>query len=172
MLERLELEYGADESDDLNRTAGVCGAVPEDYHQCMGAVAYVFLCNGNTEKECLDRSLFGTPEGTVHKLYLSRVAVGDQLFLYNYDTGVLRGPFTAQTGCCSNLVPDAFKKMKNRASWQVRVNATGQYCVPVTADDLSELGLLQQSPLGFLPPTALEQAQYQAVIDAFKRKNT
>ena len=135
--------------------------------------AFVFLCNANTEQECLDRSLFGTPDGKIHKLYLSRVAVGDQLFLYNYDTGTLRGPFTAKTACCSNLEPDAFKKMKNRASWQVRVDAAGQYPKPITADDLAELGLLQQAPpLGFLPPSELDSAQVYVLIEAFMRNNS
>jgi len=55
--------------------------------------AFIYLCNMATEGECLDRMLFGTNAGDSY----SALAVGDRVFLYNYELGILRGPFTATT---------------------------------------------------------------------------
>lgn len=63
------------------------GAGPGD----MGA--YVFLCDDNTEKECLDRSIAGTTHQNA--LWALEIHVGDTIFVYNFRSTVLHGPYSA-----------------------------------------------------------------------------
>ncbi len=55
--------------------------------------AFIFLCDFSTEQECLERKLFGTNPGEMHQHHYSKIAFGDTLFLYNFETGQMRGPF-------------------------------------------------------------------------------
>ena len=135
--------------------------------------AFVFLCNVETETECLTLSLFGTPEGQVYRDNHSRVAVGDPLFLYNYETGRFQGPFAALTGCKGEIVKGAFRKAGIKAVHHVRVDGAGNYAVPLSADDLSELGLLRDAPkVGLVPPPSLDSSQAELILRAFQRKNS
>src|ERR1700709_2825032 len=84
--------------------------------------AYIFLCDLSTEKECIDRRLFGSNPGDAHRYHYSKIAVGDTLFLYNFEMGFLRGPFKALTTCKSNIDPAAWKKTRRSFPWQVRVD--------------------------------------------------
>jgi len=54
---------------------------------------YVFLCGNWTERECLERSLFGAPKSEWGRV--SQVKKGDILFLLNYQTNRLHGVFEA-----------------------------------------------------------------------------
>jgi hypothetical protein len=62
----------------------------------------------------------GQPGADTTRSY-SALDVGDPVFLYNYELGILRGPFIATTKSTANLVPGAWKKSKGRFPWQVRV---------------------------------------------------
>lgn len=135
--------------------------------------AFVFLCNIDTEAECITLSMFGTPQGQVYHDHHSKVMVGDQLFLYNYDTGQFKGPFLALTGCKGELVKGAFRKAGIRAVHHVRVRPDSAFKVPLTADDLSEPGLLREAPkIGLVPPASLDAAQTEIILSAFQRKNS
>lgn len=136
--------------------------------------AYTFLCSKNTEQECMDRFLLGAPSDAIYRDYLRYVEAGDYLFLWNYDTGCFRGPFTALTKCAANIEPDAFRNVpshRNGFPMQVRVNGDGQYKSPLTADDLSQAGLLHPTKLGLMPPASLSNQQSRTIIELFRKKN-
>src|SRR4051812_12658005 len=99
----------------------------------------VFLCDMNTEQECLDRKLFGTNEGESLRHHYSNIEVGDQLFLCNFETGTLPGPYRALTKCEHNLEPNAWKKSKRRFPWQVRVDGAETFSKPLSADDFASV---------------------------------
>src|ERR1022692_2238216 len=84
--------------------------------------AFIFLCDFTTEQECLERKLFGTNPGEMHQHHYRKISVGDTLFLYNFETGILRGPFSATTTCKMNIEPTAWKKTRRSFPWQVRVD--------------------------------------------------
>jgi hypothetical protein len=61
-----------------------------------------FLCDSETEKECLARQLFGN-----HKM-VDDIKEEDTLFLHNRETQVLMGPFQAATDGTMNIVEHAW----------------------------------------------------------------
>jgi len=67
---------------------------------------YVFLCDNRTERECLERKLFGAPKSEWNRV--SQVKRGDLLFLLNYWTNRLHGVFEATTNGTMNIEPYAF----------------------------------------------------------------
>jgi len=67
---------------------------------------YVFLCNNRTERECLERKLFGLPKSEWNRV--SQIKKGEILFLLNYQTNRLHGVFEAVSDGKMNLDPCAF----------------------------------------------------------------
>ncbi|MDX2198603.1 MAG: hypothetical protein SF069_06485 [Phycisphaerae bacterium] len=132
---------------------------------------FVFLCDLKTEQECLERSLFGTNVGESHRLHLSRVVVGDQLLLYNIETGMLRGAFAALTACTFNIEPKAWKRTRRSFPWQVRVDATSAFAKPISADELVRHVPLTATAVGLLPPSELTQEQTERVLTELRRAN-
>jgi hypothetical protein len=130
--------------------------------------SFIFLCDFSTEQECLDRKLFGTNPGDMHRHHYSKIAVGDTLFLYNFETGQLRGPFTATTTCKMNIEPTAWKKTRRSFPWQVRVDDTGAFKAGLTADELQRLVTLAPTKMGLLPPAELSEDQTAAVLEAMR----
>ena len=124
--------------------------------------AFIFLCDMTTERECLDRMLFGTNNGDNY----SSVDVGDRLFLYNFELGVLRGPFIAATKSIHNLEPDAWKKSRRRFPWQVRVDGRNAFKTPIRADDFVAFIPLSQTKVGLLPPPELTDEQTDQLLAA------
>ena|ERR1035437_3944542 len=55
--------------------------------------AFLFLCDQATESECLTKQLMGTPQANV--LWAMSVQMGDYIYLLNFNTRVIRGPYTA-----------------------------------------------------------------------------
>ena len=53
--------------------------------------AYVFLCDENTEAECLQRKLVGTTQ--VNAVWAVEIQLNDEVFLYDFHTRELFGPF-------------------------------------------------------------------------------
>ena len=129
--------------------------------------AYVFLCDFTTEAECLDRKLFGTNPGEQHQHHYSKVVPGDTLFLYNFETGQLRGPYKAATACLMNIVPAAWKKSRRSFPWQVRMDDAGASVTPIGADVFRKLVPLASTKVGLLPPAELTDEQAAAVLAAF-----
>jgi hypothetical protein len=130
--------------------------------------AFVFLCDADTEQECLDRKLLGTNPGQPHQRHYRKVAVGDHLFLYNFETGILRGPFFATTGCLHNIEPKAWKR---HYPWQVRVDDSTAFETPLSADELVGYVPLSRTSVGLLPPAEITDHQRDDILGAFARKN-
>ena len=55
--------------------------------------AFMFLCDQDTELECLRLQLLGTTQ--MNALWAMRIKEGDDLYLFNFNTGTVRGPFLA-----------------------------------------------------------------------------
>lgn len=124
--------------------------------------AFIYLCDMKTEQECLDRMLFGTNAGDNY----SGLDVGDQVFLYNFDLGILRGPFLATTKSIRNLEPNAWSKSRRRFPWQVRVDVSHAFKTPMRADDFAGLIPLSQTKVGLLPPSELTDEQTDQLLSA------
>jgi development and cell death domain-containing protein len=54
---------------------------------------YFFLCDHATESECLSRHLLGTTSSNIE--WALMIVPGDEVFLYNFQTGDVWGPFEA-----------------------------------------------------------------------------
>lgn len=67
---------------------------------------HIFACTISTEKECLDRMLFGT--GRLYGESVLQIKKGDALFLLNLDEDVVRGPFAADSAGKKDIVPEAW----------------------------------------------------------------
>jgi hypothetical protein len=132
--------------------------------------AYIFLCDFATEAECLERKLFGTNPGEMHQHHYRKVAVGDTLFLYNFETGQLRGPYTATTTCQMNIEPTAWKKSRRSFPWQVRVDDSGASKVSLGADEIRKHLTLTTTKIGLLPPAELTDDQAKLVLDTLRAK--
>jgi hypothetical protein len=55
--------------------------------------AFLFLCDQATEPECLAKQLMGTPQASA--LWAMEIRRGDHIYLFNFNTRVIRGPYTA-----------------------------------------------------------------------------
>jgi hypothetical protein len=55
--------------------------------------AFLFLCDQTTESECLTKQLMGTPQANA--VWAMTVQPGDYIYLFNFNTRVIRGPYTA-----------------------------------------------------------------------------
>ena len=131
--------------------------------------SFIFLCDFATEQECLDRKLFGTNPGESHRLHYSNVKVGDTLFLYNFETGQLRGPFIAMTPCTMNIEPQAWKKTRRSFPWQVRVDDRTVLTKPLNADQLRRYVSLSATKIGLLPPSELTDQETGEIVTALEK---
>jgi hypothetical protein len=129
--------------------------------------AFIFLCDMATEQECLDRKLLGTNPGEMHQHHYSKIKIGDTLFLYNFETGTLRGPYLAVTACQMNIEPTAWKKSRRNFPWQVRIDDGAAKTAPMGADELRKHVTLAATKLGLLPPPELTEEQTAAILAAF-----
>jgi hypothetical protein len=55
--------------------------------------SYMFLCDQTTEAECLQKQIVGTTQ--LNALWCMDIRTGDDVYLFNFNTGVVRGPFVA-----------------------------------------------------------------------------
>src|ERR1035437_8394203 len=83
-----------------------------------GTPAFLFLCDLATESECLARHSMGTPQ--VNALWALNNQPGDYIYLFNYNTRVIRGPYTAASGADCHE-PSAWR---GKFPIQVKVAAT------------------------------------------------
>lgn len=56
-------------------------------------MAFMFLCTQETESECLERALMGTTQKNA--LWAMSVKPGDDIFLLNFQSAIIRGPYSA-----------------------------------------------------------------------------
>jgi hypothetical protein len=79
---------------------------------------FIFLCDQATESECLKKLLVGTTQ--TNSLWAATIRVGDEIYLFNFNTGVIRGPYSATSGA-DCLDPGAWG---GRFPIQVRISKT------------------------------------------------
>ncbi len=104
---------------------------------------FIFTCSSKTEKECLDRLLFGTDR--IYGPIVIRIRKGDLLFLVNVDTDILYGIFKAASDGGFKIIPDAWK---GRYPYQVRVEPLGQIVKLAQASKiLKKFGIKRNTPL-------------------------
>jgi hypothetical protein len=132
--------------------------------------SFIFLCDMSTEQECLDRNLFGTNAGENQQRHYGKLAVGDRLFLYNFELGTMRGPFTALTACVNNLEPKAWKKSRRSFPWQVRVDGAAAFKMPLSADDFGDALNLAQTSIGLLPSPDLNEEQAERLLTRMRER--
>jgi hypothetical protein len=92
------------------------------------------ICTNNTEKECLDRGLFGDREWRIQ--YLRAVRKGNIGFLLNVSSNELLGIFAAEGPAQLNINPDAWRgnfpaqiKVKPLGKLQRIAEATDNYVI-------------------------------------------
>jgi Development and cell death domain len=79
---------------------------------------FIFLCDQETESECIAKQMVGTTQ--LNALWAATIKSGDDIYLFNFKTGVVRGPYSASSAA------DCF----DRSAWggrfpiQVRISAT------------------------------------------------
>ena len=104
---------------------------------------FIFTCSSKTEKECLDRLLFGTDR--IYGPVVVRIRKGDLLFLVNVDTDILYGIFKAASDGGFKIIPDAWK---GRYPYQVRVEPLGQIIkLAQVSKILKKFGIKRNTPL-------------------------
>lgn len=118
-------------------------------------IGYVFVCNNETQKECLERKLFGTTEKYYSKVI--QIKEGDLLFHYNLDTEQLFGVFEARSECLHDIIPDAWN---GRYPYQVKVEWKKQY-EPINA---KEMGLYPKP----IMDTVLTQNEVEKIVKLFE----
>lgn len=82
---------------------------------------FFMLCTNVTEKECIERGLFGDLEWRIR--FLSTIKKGDIGFLLNVFSDQLLGIFQAESSAQLNLIPDAWG---GRFPAQVKVKLIGE----------------------------------------------
>jgi DNA modification methylase len=82
---------------------------------------FIFACTDKTERECFERSLFGTEK--VYGPIVIRIRKGDLLFLNNLDSNSLYGVFKAVSDGDFNIQPDAWG---GKYPYQVKVKVLGE----------------------------------------------
>jgi hypothetical protein len=122
---------------------------------------YVFLCSNSTEKECYDRFLFGGKEK--YKKEIPSITLGDKLFLYNYQEGLLHGIFKAVSEAKENIQPDAWK---GEFPWQVKVELIKKYHPLSRADLIDVLPFIKNK----YPPAKLSSEQLSKLETTFYSK--
>jgi hypothetical protein len=80
--------------------------------------AFMFLCDEETESECLGKQMVGTTQ--LNAIWAATIKAEDDIYLFNFKTGVVRGPYLESSGA------DWF----DRSTWggrfhiQIRISAT------------------------------------------------
>jgi len=82
---------------------------------------FVFACTNKSEKECLDRLLFGTEK--VYGPIVMRIREEDLLFLNNLDSNCLYGVFKAVSDGGLNIESEAWK---GKYPYQVKIELLGE----------------------------------------------
>lgn len=80
--------------------------------------AFMFLCDQETESECLANLMVGTTQ--LNAIWAAAIKSGDDIYLFNFKSGVVRGPYSAASGV------DCFDRSawRGRFPIQVRISPT------------------------------------------------
>lgn len=121
---------------------------------------WVFFCNDKTQEECFRRCLVGSPEK-----YLSRLTplrTGDPVLLYNYESEVLLGHFTATSEVKLDVAQDEWGK-KYRA--QVPLKLEDRFAKPVPREKLESIPDLTFDDRGYLTNFSIPIEVVQVILD-------
>ena len=99
---------------------------------------FIMLCNDETEKECLDRNLFGDVGWKLR--YLMEIKTGDIGFLLNFSRDELIGIFKAVSEPQLNIEPDAWDG-KFPAQVRVELIDEDEQRVPRAQSILKKIGI-------------------------------
>ncbi|RLM58776.1 hypothetical protein C2845_PM18G08690 [Panicum miliaceum] len=91
---------------------------------------FIFMCSGATKSDCYRHRVLGLPRGRLEAV--SRIQHGAALFLYDFDTKHLYGPYHADSDGGVDLVPGAFR---GRFPAQVKFMIDGDF-MPVPESSL------------------------------------
>jgi DNA modification methylase len=104
---------------------------------------FLFASTDKTEKECFDRSLFGTEKS--YGPVVIRIRKGDLLFLNNLDSNSLYGIFKAVSDGGFNIQPEAWR---GKYPYQVKIETLGEILALKNAEKtLSEFKINRNTPL-------------------------
>lgn len=72
--------------------------------------SYLFYCSNRTQKECLERRLFG--HSRKYWGWVQQIKKGTTVFLFNIDSKSLYGPFKAAGDGALNIDPRAWENVR------------------------------------------------------------
>jgi hypothetical protein len=127
--------------------------------------SYIFRCSNKTEQECFDRHLFGELEKLSRRIL--EIKTGDTLFLYNVDTSLLYGVFTASSDGKKDIQSDAWK---GKFPWQVAVSMTKDY-EPLHKSEIDHLIQMTSTFSKFHPLMRVDASTTRKLITLFKSKD-
>ena len=78
------------------------------------APGFLFLCSNLTQKECLDRCLLGLPAPSLGQM-MDAIDEATLLFLWNFESRVMHGVFSADGVPAMNIVKGAYAQSKIKA---------------------------------------------------------
>lgn len=121
---------------------------------------YIFTCTNKTEEECFSNMVFGTNRVYSDNVY--KIEKGDILFLYNMDSDILYGCFSAKTSGKKDIIPEAWKGMY---PYQVEVEKDGE---------IKAVGGIKKvfSKMGINRRSFLDKGQVDMLIDYLKDPNS
>lgn len=92
---------------------------------------FMFVCSGATESECLERGLLGLQGNKLASM--GKIGPGTRLFLLNFRSHELFGPFKPDGKAALDIVPEAWKRTGNKQHRdrgfpaQIRIATGGRY---------------------------------------------
>jgi hypothetical protein len=122
-------------------------------------IGYIFLCSDATEHECLEKKLLGGRIGYFNQV--KNLQAGDTVYLYNFNSKRLFGPFLTTSGVKENI---------DQLAWggdypvQVRYKITKKY-LPLHRESL--VGLLKFNKIGF-PIAKVSGEQMAKLLEHFQ----
>ncbi len=129
--------------------------------EIIGQTGYIFLCSDGTENECLKRKLLGG--GKSYFKHIKDLKIGDSVYLYNYNSKRLHGPFVASSVATKDIVSSAWG---GDYPWQVTFSRPRKY-LPISRDHFNSI--LKFSKKG-LPLAKVSEDQMAALQNAFQSK--
>lgn len=133
---------------------------PEEANmEMIDQIGYIFLCSDATEDECLKRKLLGG--GDSYFKHIKSLKIGDLVYLYNYNSKRLHGPFIASSVATKDLVSSAWG---GQYPWQITFSSPSK-CRPVSRDHL--VSVLKFNKKGF-PVVKIKSDQIGKLEELFK----
>ncbi|MFQ5911364.1 MAG: hypothetical protein ACE5IJ_11700 [Thermoplasmata archaeon] len=121
---------------------------------------WVFFCNNITQEECFRQSVVGSREKNLPRL--KALKQGDPVLLYNYESGMLVGHFTATSEVGLGLVQGEWIE---RYPAQVALELVTRFSQPVPRQKLESIPNLNFSSKGYLTNLSIPIEVVQEILD-------